>query len=260
MGLKQDFDHKISEALERDCSSISASEELKRRIDRTILEKQEGTIMRHLSVKKLCAGVAAACLIMSCGSVFAFRVVGVIGSSSSVPEYRSYAELDRAEEKIGYQTDHVERFSNGYAFAGACIGRNDAYGETGDTIYSTQSLEITYEKAGAEQLELNIEQKMEDIPETKQPDQTRICGDIMLRYDEYTYKFVPVGYELTEEDKINQQKENYNISVGTDQVEIQRVTHVMWKKNGISYDLFGYDLDLSAEEMLDMAEEVLNAG
>ena len=69
-----------------------------------------------------------------------------------------------------------------------------------------------------------------------------------------------MGYELTEEDKINQQKENYNISVGTDQVEIQRVTHVMWKKNGISYDLFGYDLDLSAEEMLDMAEEVLNAG
>lgn len=259
MGLKQDFDNKISMALKRECSSISASGELKRRIDRTILEKQEGTTMRHLSVKKLCAGVAAACLIVSCGSVFASRVVGVTGSSSSVPEYRSYAELDMAEEKIGYQADHVEKFSNGYTFAGACIGRNNAYGETGDTIYSTQTLEITYEKPGAEQLELNIEQKIENIPETKQPDQTRTCKDTILRYDEYTYKFVPTDYELTEEDKINQQRENYNISVGADEVEIQRVTHVMWEENGISYDLFGYDLDLSAEDMLDMAEEVLAA-
>lgn len=255
----QDLESKIRMTLKKECSGISASEELKRRIDNTISENKEEKVMKHLSVRKLCVGAAAACLLLSCSSVFASRVAGFTGSSSSIPEYTSYNEIGEAEEKIGYKTDHVERFANGYTFSDACIGENKAYGETKETIYTVQSLEMTYSKAGQADVNLNIEKKIEDMPLTKQPDSVRTCEGIMLRYDEYTYKFVPESYELTEEDKINMQKENYEISVGTDEVEIQKVTQVRWEKGGISYNLFGFDLGLSAEEMLDMAEEILTA-
>ena len=260
MQTKPEFDNKIRIILENECDGISASEELKVRIDRAIKEEQEGNFMKHLSVKKLCAGVAAACLIMSCGNVFASRVVGFAGGSSSVPEYTSYEEIGKAEEKIGFKADHVEQFANGYSFSDACIGEMDAYGETNEKIYSLQSLEMTYSKAGKPDIELYIEKKLEDIPDTKQPNSVRMCGETTLRYDEYTYKLVPASYELTEEDKINQQRDDYNISVGTDEVEIQKATHVRWEKDGLTYNLFGFDLDLSADEMLDMAEEILAVG
>lgn len=259
MHSEQDLDTKIRMTLRSECSNISASEELKRRIDYTIHEKQEGKFMKYLSIKKLCAGTAAACLLMSCTGVFASRVVGFTSASSSVPEYTSYEEISKAEERIGYQADHVERFTNGYTFSDACIGKAEAYGETQETIYTIQSLEMTYRKPGQPDLNLNIEKKVEDIPSAKQPDAVRICGETQLRYDEYTYKFIPDSYVLTEEDRINMQKENYYISVGSDEVEIQKASHVTWEKNGISYDLFGFDIEVGADGMLDMAEEIMAA-
>lgn len=260
MRTKQEFDKQIRIILENECDGISASEDLKYRIDRAIQEEQEENFMKHISIKKLCVGVAAACMIMSCGSVFASRVVDFVGGSSSVPEYTSYEEIGKAEAEIGFEADHVGRFANGYVFSGACIGEMDAYGEASEKIKTVQTLEMTYSKAGKADVNLYIERELEGISDTKQPDSVRTCGDTVLRYDEYTYKFVPVSYELTEEDEINQQKDNYYISVGTDQVEIQKITRVRWEKCGITYDLFGNDLDLSADEMLDMAEEILAVG
>lgn len=93
--------------------------------------------------------------------------------------------------------------------------------------------------------------------ESKQTEKTRVCGDITLYYDSTTYKFVPADYELTQEDKVNQEKENYCISYGSDQVEIQKAVVVDWMKNGIRYQLIGFDLNVSADEMFDMAEEIM---
>jgi hypothetical protein len=40
-------------------------------------------------------------------------------------------------------------------------------------------------------------------------------------------------------------------------VEITRSTGVTWTKDGIFYNLAGMDLDLTGEEMFDMAAEIL---
>lgn len=323
MRVEEDFGSRIRTALQKECSNISASEGLKSRIDEEICKKQEENSMKHLSVKKMCIGVAAACLLVSGITVFAGGASYFVSSSGIDPEYTDYQDISKAEKELGYAVDSVERFVNGYVFDGVSVESIDAYTEETGKIYSIPTLDVRYRKDG-NLIELSANRKIEngmDGTEEKQPDAVRTCGDIILRYDEYTDKIVPDSYELTEEDKTNEQRDDYNIiyrSVSVTQEEadgtkseqiitdgenaetteadevkqgsyvisedgtVTANTHgtqdneqyvilgafdicirqrivVSWEKDGIAYQLTGNDLGMSAEEMLDMAEEILRA-
>ena len=62
---------------------------------------------------------------------------------------------------------------------------------------------------------------------------------------------------LTEEDKAGEARGDFYISVGSQEVEIHQNQTVTWDKDGVHYQLLGFDLSLNAEEMLDMAEEII---
>ncbi|MDD3142290.1 MAG: signal peptide protein, partial [Lachnospiraceae bacterium] len=72
-----------------------------------------------------------------------------------------------------------------------------------------------------------------------------------------TYKIVPPDYELTEEDKQNQLREDYFISYGSSEVYTQEASNVVWVQDGVTYDLLGFDVDVSADEMMQMAQEII---
>lgn len=256
MHKEQEFDSSVKKALEKECCDISASEELKRRIDEAVCEWQEGNSMKHINKKKLGVMMAAACLLVSGLTVFAGRTANIRVGGSAAPEYTEYADLEKAEEQLGYTADSVEQFANGYSFADININELEACDEEDNKLYTIPTMMLRYTKDGSD-ISLYIQQKIEELTISKEPDASRNCGDVTLRYDEYTYKFVPASYELTQEDIINKQKDNYMISYGSDEVTIQKVMDVRWEKNGISYEMLGFDLELTGEEMLDMAEEIV---
>ncbi len=320
MRTEQDFDSTVKAALHKSCGGISASEELKRRIDETICNGQEDNSMKHMSVKKLCIGVAAACLLVSGGAVFAGGASYFVSSSATEPAYTDYRDMDKAEKELGFAVNSVERFANGYAFDGVSVESIDAYTEETGRLYSIPTMDIRYRKDG-NMIDLNVNEKVDDGMggmKPKQPDTVRTCGDITLRYDEYTNKIVPVSYEMTEEDKRNEQRDDYNfiyqsvsvqgkpeeemsvtvkgdceqngsyelktgefivsedgitavigegfagdesdlLSAADDWYRIEQVQIVSWEKDGVAYNLSGADLNLSADELLDMAEEILSA-
>ena len=315
MRTEQDFSSRIRTALEKECDGISASEELKCRIDETIRQRQEENSMKHMSAKKFCISIAAACLLVSGITVFAGGASYFVSGSNMGVEYTDYQDMGKAQKKLGYAVDSVEQFANGYTFYGANVESVTAYTEENGALYSVPMMNIRYRK-DEKKIDLNINEKTGDDISSKEPNATRMCGDIALRYDEYTDKIVPDSYELTEEDKINEQRDDYNIvymsvtvnqkepdetkseetvtdsmtdsddvkkgsyvvsedgsvtltTHGTqdnadyaivstyDEVCIQHRMVVSWEKDGKSYNMTGVDLDMSAEEMLDMAEEIL---
>ena len=323
MRAEEDFSSRIRTALQKECSNISASEGLKSRIDETICKKQEENSMKHLSAKKICISVAAACLLVSGITVFAGGASYFVSSSGMEPEYTDYQDMSKAEKELGYAVDSVERFANGYVFDGVSVESIDSYTQETGKTYSIPALDVRYRKDG-NLIDLRANKKVEngmDGTEVKQPDVVRTCGDTTLRYDEYTDKIVPASYELTQEDMINEQRDDYNIvymSVAvtqeeadgtkseqiitdgenaevTDTDEVKQGSYVIsedgtvtvtthdmqnneqyvitdefdicirqrmvvsWEKDGIAYQLTGNDLGMSAEEMLDMAEEILKA-
>lgn len=250
------YEDKIKMTLEMRCGAISASETLKQRIDKEVSMKKTVHDSRHFSGKKFAIGVAAACLLLS-GSVFAGKTRGYVSGYES--SYSSYAELDKAEEKLGFCVDVAERFDNGYSFEEMQVENTRAVDEEGKTLYTFPELSVQYAKDGIRDIILCVDKRPEKEEDEKAPDLTDQCGDIALRYDVYTYKFVPVDYELTEEDRANLERDDYEISVGTDEVEYAQMTHVTWEKDGVYYELLGDDTALSGEEMLEMAKEIINA-
>lgn len=275
---------KIKTALEMKSGGISASETLKQRIDREIriqgkiipidpsgeqerrvgedpLAGMEDDTMKktmqksaRFSAKKLVIGVAAACLLIS-GGVFAGKTMGYVSGFEKT--YSSYAELDKAEEKLGFTPDVVETFSNGYSFEEMSVGNTHAVDENQKTVYTFPELAVQYVRDGVSDIGLYVDKRPEKGEQDKEPDLTDQCGDIMLRYDVYTYKFVPVGYELTEEDQANLERDDYEISEGSDEIEYSQATHVTWEKDGVYYDLLGSDTALTGEEMFAMAKELI---
>lgn len=268
--MKTRYEDKIKMALEMQCGGISASETLKQKIDseirmqgkivpislpdgQEVSMKKSGQGKKHFSAKKLAIGVAAACLLIS-GGTFAGKTMGYI---SGYAQSYSYAELDKAEEKLGFSADVLENFSNGYSFEEMQVGDTHAVDENWETVYTFPELAVNYVEDGVSDISLYVDMRPEKGEQAKEPDMTDQCGDIALRYDVYTYKFVPVGYELTEEDLANLERDDYEISEGSDEVEYSQITHVTWEKDGVYYDLLGSDTALSGEEMFAMAKELI---
>lgn len=260
---------RIKTALEMQCSDISASDTLKQKIDMDIRRRgkiktvpacggQEVSMReqnrKHFSVKKFAIGVAAACLLLS-GGVFAGRTTGYI-SAGSTGAY-TYDELAKAEKRLGFSADVARKFDNGYSFVEMRVLKTSATDANHRVLYTFPELSVDYARGGVKDISLYADQKPEKGEQTKVPDMTDQSGDIVLRYDVYTYKFVPVGYELTEEDKENLQRDDYEISEGADSVEYSKVSHVTWEKDGVYYDLLGMDTVLSGEEMIGMAKELI---
>lgn len=310
MRKEQELDSQIKAALEKECDGILASEDLWRRIDETVCgqqaEQKWRTSMKHISIKKLCVAAAAACLFVSGISVLAGNTDFFVSGGKMEPEYTDYRDMEKAQEKLGYEADSVERFENGYVFEGASVDCTTAYSEENGEMYSVPALDVRYRKDG-KRIDLNVSETAQ-MDLSKEPDATRTCGDITLRYDEYTNKMVPEGYELTEEDKINEQRDDYHIvylsvtenadaaaegqtlskeakqgsyfvsekgadisiavkgASGNESWEdwaegkepcVRQMKIVSWEKDGKYYDLSGADLEMSADELFTMAEEIL---
>lgn len=252
------WEEKVKNVLALECDGVTASRDLKDRIDRQILESQkEAGNMKKFSMKKLVIGVAAGCLLVS-GAVFATGHAVSLSSHSYLGDaYKSYSDMDKAQTKLGYSADTVETFANGYRFDKMFVDDVNGTDEDGSVVYTYKDLQISYEKNGEQDVWLSAAKPVEQQVRKGEPEAARQVEGTTLYYDTTTYKFVPPNYELTEEDQANLQRDNFTISYGSDEVEVQQNSSVTWEKDGVYYNLSGFDLNLSSDEMFDMAEEIM---
>lgn len=258
MERKEAWEENVKAVLLSECDGMTASRALKDRIDEKILESErEAGNMKHVSVKKLVIGVAVGCLLVS-GGVFATgHAVSLTTHHYHQDDIRDYGELSKVEKKLGYTVDATEEFANGYRFDHMELDDVKGKDEGGNEVYTFPSLDIRYTKSGENSVSLFVEKPVETSVRSKTPDETRVCGDVTLYYDTLTNKQVPPDYVMTEEDKANEKRDDYFISVGSAEVEIHQNQTVTWDKDGVRYQLLGFDLNLSADDMFDMAEEIM---
>ena len=192
------------------------------------------------------------------GGVFATgRAVSLTSHHDHRDDIREYRELSEVERQLGYTVDAVEEFANGYRFDHMELDDVKGKDGEGNEVYAFKSLDIVYQKSGENRVNLVIEKPVEAPVKNEAPDAVRVCGDITVYYDTVTNKQVPPDYVLTEEDKAREAEGDFYISVGTQEVEIHQNQTVTWDKEGVRYLLLGFDLNLSAGDMLDMAEEII---
>lgn len=258
----QEIDNYIKDSLIQQASQVSASEQMKWKIDQSIRndEVREISKMRNWSIKKK-IGLAVIVGVLASTACFAGGAVTSIVAHGH-PEWMrlAYEDITKAEKDLGFEVQAVQTFNNGYTFKDLDIIENKGMDDEGNVMENYKSASICYIKENAPKVSLDIEKKKDDV-ENRTANETKQYKGVALSYYLDHYKFVPEDYELTEEDKANLEREDYEISYGSDEDEIEEkeIHSVHWEIGDVSYNLMVFDTDMTTAELFDMAEEIIDA-
>ncbi len=253
---RNEMDNQIKNLLQHRADAYKVPEESWMIIERKLNQREgEKNNMKKFSVKK--AVIAAAVAVMLTGTVClaAGSVVTKCVNSSSIPDYRSYQDLSKAEEKTGVKTNAPEKFENGYSFNGIHIKSERGLDKNDVVVDEYQSLAIHYEMEG-KVLTLNVEPRMTERLEDDFYTQILEEDGVKYYYKVLKNKFVPVEYVPTAEEESQMAAGDLNIGIGADKVTESTSYMMSWTYNNQTYELFTMDVSLTAEEMLAMAREI----
>ena len=151
----------------------------------------------------------------------------------------------------------IDTFENGYCFKDGNIVKNSFKDDNANVIEKFKSVSFDYQKNGDV---VSFEQQKFNSKLTPAGDIIATINGTNLYYVHYINKVVSDDYELTEQDKKDQAsgKVVFSYDGSVSQIEVSQVQSVNWNKDGIQYDLLQIEGQLSADELADMAREVIN--
>lgn len=223
------------------------------KLDSAYTERKSYTMK---SKKKISLIVIAATLALG---LTVFATSGIVsiwsGSSSSTPDYKSLPTAEQVTKDIGYEPVLIDTFENGYAFKDGNIVKNNLKDENGNSVEKFKSVSFDYKKDGDTVI----------FAQDKVKSKIDISGDVVknvkgtdIYYYDYTNKLVPPDYKLTDDDKKAEENGELIFSYGSSKVEIKEVQSVTWVKDEMQYQLLQIDGKLTSDELVKMAEEILN--
>ena len=242
----KDFDRMMKEALAERVRDVEPSDEMLENIRKEADERRKENGFMKMNMKKMVTAAAViAALSVTC------YAAGQLGSvvSHSTPNVETFAELEKAEQKLGFDGKFVETFANGMTFQSGGTGETYGMDEDGNkTGKKYKMMTVSYADEKGNEISLNIDGGSPyadaGVEETE-------------GYSTDTYKFVPTDYKLTAEDQEKEAAGELVISVGSDEVEIMQMEYYGWNDNGIYYSLVGFDCGFGEEAMAAMAAEIM---
>lgn len=237
--------------------TVNLDDKAKNRILKRTLSQAHKKECGKMSKKKICA-IAAAAAVFAIGIV-AYAANGIItsweGSSSAIPEYNSLPAAHQLAKDIGYEPKIPESFKNGYSFENARIVNNRLKDDSNISVEKFKSVAADYKK-GANTVMLSVDKFNSYVD---------LSGDITINingtelyYTSYTNKIVPPDYRLTDEDIKAEENGELVFSYGSDRVYISQVQGLTWKQDGMQYNFTQIDGELSSDELIEMAAEIIN--
>lgn len=247
-------DEKLEQILQQTLSPVDPDEMLNRRLK----NRMEGIKMknRHFSVKKTLVLAAACCLLVGTVCVASSGAAEYLSSTNLLSTYTDFSQLEKVEEKVGYEIRALESFQNAYTFEGMNIVDSKELDAEGNVIAKYQEISMEYENGAGSVIHMNMQRERMEQSE-RVPDKTIGISGIELSYCADHYKWVPADYELTAEDERNLERADYHISYGADEISEDIVTYASWKQDGIEYLLMSYE-GIPMEVFVQMAEELIN--
>lgn len=231
-------------------NDLHPSSELKDKL----IQKEEKRM--KFQKKKFVIAAVAACMLLGT----------TVYAAGHIATYRSWADPSKkttdfvvAEQKAqetGSQLTIPRAFSNGYVFDSANDYEREGLDENGNVLVKSKDFFAAYVKEESPDISMFINQMQEAEDDTYAVEKKTI-GDVEVCFNQAIYKFVPEGYELTEEDKQNMEDSHYEISYGSEEVEEKTYTGISFTVGGKCYNMFAWDCDMTVEEWYQMAQELI---
>ncbi len=238
------------------CALDISVEKIKNMVNNRIDSAPTERMLKLMKSKKKMALIAVAATLVL--GITGFAASGIISqwfsSSSAIPDYDSLPTAEQVKKDIGYDAVLIESFENGYTFDNGNIINNNLTDENNNSIEKFKSVMFRYEKDGDV---VNFSQDKYDSDMETVGDVVATVNGVDIFYPSYTNKIVPSDYKMTEEDKKAEANGELVFSYGSSKVEIKEVQSVLWSEGGIQYSLMQIDGKLSADELVEMAKEII---
>ena len=248
----------LRESLSAAHPSPQINQTIKSRLEAEPVSGKEGFPMKRMNRKKTLILAAALCAAFAVAATAYTTVVSSIVGSSGNREYTRFEQLSKAEKKAGLDIHAVESFDNGYSFKEMSITHSKDQDDSGNAIREYKGIDIWYSKPSSADIFLSAQPTGTGSEDDRAPVDTGKIDGITVSYYSDTFKFVPPDYELTAEDRANEKKDNYFISYGSSEVEVQQMSFAVWVQDGVQYTLCAND-NRPFSQMFSMAEQIIAA-
>ena len=218
--------------------------------------------MNLQKVMKKAAVVLAAVLILSTTAYATdfMNIKSLVTTGGKEYHSESYKDMGKAMKQAGFEITAPESFENGYSFRNVRVGETGAYDEHDKELFTYKDLVVYYKNPAGTTLSLFTHADREELSQnSREPDMTRMVGEVQVDYRLDHYKFVPVDYELTPEDEAMLKQPGYFMSYGSDTVIEQDNHSLSWVQDGINYHILDSGAKETPDTLFAMAEELILA-
>lgn len=215
------------------------------------------TIYKNGLLKKKVIIALTATFVLGTTAFASGKLFSIVGSTSKIPTYNTIPKVEQINKDFGFNPKLVDKFDNGYIFKNGYTVNNEGFDEQENSLGKTKSLHFDYTK-GNDKLSLYMEDKMLG-ERSKEEAVVDTYNNIDLYYHSYANKLVPEDYKMTEQDKKDEASGKYVFSFGSEDIEISEVQSLNWEQNGVYYSFLVTDSDLSQDELVKMAHQVINS-
>lgn len=219
-------------------------------------EMENKTIYKKGSFKKRVIIAIAATFVLGTTAFAAGKIFSIASHSSNIPTYTTMPSAKQVNDDFGFNPKLVDKFDNGYTFENGYTSNNEGFDEQGNSVGKTKSLSFSYAK-GDDKVGLYMEDKMLG-ERSKQEVVIDTYNNIDLYCYSYANKCVAGDYKMTEQDKKDEASGKYVFSFGVEKAEVSQVQHLSWEQNGIYYSFTAIDSNLSQDELVEMAHQIIN--
>lgn len=219
-------------------------------------EMENRKICKRGSIKKKIMVALVATMVVGSTVFAAGKICSITSHSSKIPTYTAIPTVEQVKKDLKFNPKLINKFDNGYVFESGHIVNNEGRDENNKAIAKTKSLDFAYKK-GNDKINLFIENQVLG-EESKKDTVVATYNGIDLYYHSYANKFVPGDYKMTEQDKQDKASGKYVFSYGSDKIEVVQVQNLYWVQDGIHYLFLGMDSKISKDELVKMAQQVIN--
>lgn len=257
MNRNDTLEKALKRCLSRRAESIEVTSEDTERLRCLVHRKiEEESGMRKWNARKIVIMAAAVCMLGTVTAIAAGKVVFTASSSSHKDRF-AYSQLGDMEQKNGFATKAPETFANGYTFEYGLPVHNEGRDEEQNVVKTAESLSLYYSKEGMPYINVDI-QGTALYDQEGEADQTFSHGGITVGYGCDQYRFVPPDYQISQEEQALVDAGELFISYGSDKVENSQIQFVVWQDAGVRYCMLTSDNSITAEELAQMAGEIID--
>ncbi|HAU5071995.1 TPA: hypothetical protein L6814_003265 [Clostridioides difficile] len=200
-------------------------------------------------------------LILGTTALAVGQISSLVAKSSTKATYTSIPTTEQVKKDFNFTPNIVSEFSNGYKFKGAYTVNEEALDKEDNVLGELKTLSFEY-KNGNDEISLKTANNVLG----NSSDNLKVVDtykDINISYKAFAQKFVPEGYKMTEQDKVDEKSGKYTFSVGPNnesgKVEVNEFKFLTWKQDGVYYSFTVQDSNLSMNELVKMVHEVIDA-